>query len=176
MDEHIMKEVRRLRRAVRLLGVGLIGACSVLLVGATVTGFEQAPGDLRVRSLTVVDERGVARVILAAPVPEPIVQGQRGRRRTPASGILLNGPDGNERGGYVTADIGGEAALSLDGQDGREVFRAVGNANAGGSLFLIHGSGAVAALTTYRGEPELHMIGSNGQRMHTVPANAPPIE
>lgn len=34
-------------------------------------------GELRVRAITIVDEHGVERVKIAAPLPDPIVLGKR---------------------------------------------------------------------------------------------------
>jgi hypothetical protein len=58
---------------------------------------------LRVRGLSVVDERGMERVYIGAPVVDPLRFGKR-FRRGPVSGILLFDCAGNERSGYVTTD------------------------------------------------------------------------
>ena len=52
-------------------------------------------GELRVRGLTVVDEHGVERVKIAAPLPDPITLGKRGWRDDPISGILVYDSRGN---------------------------------------------------------------------------------
>ena len=171
MDDQLREEVRRLRRTVRIGGAGFAGAIALLLAASTSPQSE----NLRVRSLTVIDEHGVERVVIGAPVPDPVLGGSRRPRVAEMSGIILNGPDGNERGGYGTSDIGGEAFLTLDGARGGEVFRVVANAEAGASLFVLHANGAGAMLATYRGTPELQMIDANGQRTHAIPENAPPI-
>lgn len=115
------------------------------------------------RGLVIVDETGQPRAILGAPVPDPFVKGVQSARSAPASGLVLIGPDGNERGGYLSVDVGGEAVLTLDSADASaEVFKVVANADAGASLFLQHAGGATAMLTTYRGEPELHLVGADG--------------
>ena len=62
---------------------------------------EATPGALKVRALVVVDEKGSERVRIGAPIAGssnsslPIW-------RTPVSGIILYGPDGKERAGFVT--------------------------------------------------------------------------
>jgi hypothetical protein len=61
---------------------------------------------LMVKRLAIVDEKGTERVVIAAPLPDPIVQGKRVKRDGPVSGILIFDPKGNERGGYVTSDTG----------------------------------------------------------------------
>lgn len=64
---------------------------------------------LTVRRIDVVDEQGVIRMTLAAPTPEPVIDGVQYRRVFPASGLVLFDRDGNERGGYVVADVEGTA-------------------------------------------------------------------
>lgn len=123
---------------------------------------------LEARGLIVRDASGVSRVEIGAPVNGPMVLGKRGERVAPAAGILLNGPDGNERGGYLTVDTGDEAVLTLDGAgDGSEVFKVVANEEAGASLFVIHQNGSVAMLTTYQGHPELRFIEQDGKVSYT---------
>ena len=59
---------------------------------------------LRVHQIVILDEKGTERVWIGAPVPDPIVQGQRQKRAGPVSGIILLDAKGNERGEYVTSD------------------------------------------------------------------------
>jgi hypothetical protein len=73
-----------------------------------------AGGELRVRALTIVDEHGVERVKIAAPLPDPIMLGKRARRDDSISGILIYDSRGNERGGYATDNSVGNAFLTLD--------------------------------------------------------------
>lgn len=65
------------------------------------------------RAISVVDARGVERVRIAAPLPDPIMLGRRFARGESVSGILIYDSEGNERGGYVT-DESRNAALTLD--------------------------------------------------------------
>jgi hypothetical protein len=73
-------------------------------------------GKLRVREITVVDEHGVERVKIAAPLPDPIVLGKRGKRDDSRAGILIYDARGNERGGYATDNSVGNAFLTLDSE------------------------------------------------------------
>jgi hypothetical protein len=82
------------------LGVGLI-----ILTGWRQQA-ESAGENLRVRRLTVVDDKGTARVVLGAPLPDPMMGGKLQKRRSPATGLLLDDADGNERGGLGTLDDG----------------------------------------------------------------------
>jgi hypothetical protein len=45
------------------------------------------PEMLTVKRLAVVDEKGTERVVIAAPLPDPLIQGKRMKRDGPASGI-----------------------------------------------------------------------------------------
>lgn len=74
---------------------------SRFLVGASVP-----QEDIRTRTLSIVDSNGVARLVLGAPVPNPVVGGKTGQRRTPAIGIIFNDSAGNERGGIAMLEDG----------------------------------------------------------------------
>lgn len=144
-----------------LLSLSAIGISSYALLQA-----KHANNPSRVieaRGLLIKDSSGTTRVELGAPVQDPVVNGKVGKRLTPLSGLLLFGPDGNERGGYATSEVGGEAILTLDSSDSAEVFKVTANQDAGASLFVLHGNGAGAMLTTYRGEPELKLIDQSGK-------------
>lgn len=87
------------------------------------------------KRLAVV-EKGTERVVIAAPLPDPIIQGNRGKRDGPASMILLFDPKGNERGGYLTSDTEDLSALtSLESEHG-QVFTAYGNADCGATVWV----------------------------------------
>ena len=81
------------------------------------------PDTLSLRRLNIVDQRGISRVILAAPVPQPIILGKQHNRGGDVSGVIIADATGTERGGYVTSD--GEYAnafLTLDGQGKQTVL------------------------------------------------------
>ncbi|NIJ69285.1 hypothetical protein [Xanthomonas sp. 60] len=149
-----------------LLNIAIsLTATTVSLVALHKAGQANDPSRVvEARGLIVRDASGVPRVEIGAPVNGPMILGKREARIAPAAGILLNGPDGNERGGYLTVDTGDEAVLTLDGAgDGSEVFKVVANEKAGASLFVIHQNGSVAMLTTYQGHPELRFIEQDGE-------------
>jgi hypothetical protein len=80
------------------------------------------PETLTLRRLNIVDDHGVSRVILAAPVPEPMVLGKQHHRDGPVSGLIIADATGTERGGYVTADGYANAMLTLDAQGKQTVL------------------------------------------------------
>jgi hypothetical protein len=88
----------------------------------SLTRWIRTPQSLRVRQLAVVDEHGIERVLLAAPLPDPIVLGKRVSRGGAVSGIIILDSFGNERGGYATDDKGDNAMLTLDGRASQNVL------------------------------------------------------
>jgi hypothetical protein len=164
-----------LSRTIVVLSLALSLAAIAISSWTLMTSNRAASADrvITARGLIIQDASGNARVVLGAPVPDPVVRGETGKRVAPASGLLLLGPDGNERGGYLTVDEGGEAVLTLDSADGSaEVFKVVANPDAGASLFVLHRNGAGAMVTTYQGHPELQLIDSEGVTRFSQPDQA----
>ena len=94
------------------------------------------PENLTVKRLAVVDEKGTERVVISAPLPEPMINGKRGKRDSPVSGMLIFDPKGNERGGYVTSDGGDLAALLTLDSENHQVFTAYANAGSGATVWV----------------------------------------
>src|SRR5438105_1704415 len=115
----LMKLNRRLIYLVCV--VAALGAASAVLLYLEHRSAPQADGELRVRGITVVDEHGVERVKIGAPLPDPITLGKRGKRDDSISGILIYDSRGNERGGYVTDNSVGNAFLTLDSDKMQQV-------------------------------------------------------
>lgn len=77
---------------------------------------------LKVRGLVVVDQNGTERVWIGAPVPEPLILGNRMPRGSKVSGVLLYDSEGNERSGYVTADGYPNVFFTLDSLSRQQVL------------------------------------------------------
>jgi hypothetical protein len=70
---------------------------------------------LTVHRIDVVDDKGVVRLMIAAPTPDPVIGGKAYHRAFPVSGIVLFDDKGGERGGFGVADVPGSApVLALD--------------------------------------------------------------
>ena len=97
-----------LERRVRILTGVCLSLAIVLVVAVALPTARGAstPDRLRVRSLAVVDEHGAERVLIAAPLPNPVSGGKQSPRRSPAYGIQFNDKNGNEFGGITIADDG----------------------------------------------------------------------
>ncbi|CAL4869981.1 hypothetical protein MMA231_04279 (plasmid) [Asticcacaulis sp. MM231] len=170
MSQAIETELCQLRRTVKILAVVVCALCIPVLIAAT----KAPPKEIIAHTIRVVDDKGVTRAVLAGSVPDPIINGKSLPRMGQAAGLIIYDQKGNERGGYLTS-LSDEGLLTLDGAHGGEVFKVVANPDAGASLFLPHANGALVALTTYRGQPELQMVEKDGRALITLPADAPPI-
>jgi hypothetical protein len=106
-------QAKRIRQAAGFLTILLIG--TIVFQSLEIRRLEN-PQRLRVRELAVVDEHGTERVLIAAPLPDPIIAGQRRKRDGAVSGIAIADATGTERGGYVTGDGYANALLTLDAQ------------------------------------------------------------
>jgi hypothetical protein len=131
------RSVLKLKKAVLLLVVGWIATLTVWFAcGNSLKVHAAESENLRIRRLAIVDKNGIERVVISAPVPEPVINGSREKRDSPMSGILIYDPKGNERGGYGTSDgtdLG--ALLTLDSEK-NQVFTAYANAGSGASVWV----------------------------------------
>lgn len=162
--DKLESRVAVLERGRRRMACGVSGALAtwvlmaggLALMGAAPATMPAAPEHpsladsvLRVRGLVVVDAQGVERVIIGAPVPDPVSYGRRGTRLGGGSGILLLDPDGNERSGYLTSDQLGEVFLTLDAAV-RQQALFLANATGGANLAMWDNDGNGAQLAAVR--------------------------
>jgi hypothetical protein len=64
----------------------------LLSVSVRVAKAATQPDVLRVKRLAVVDDNGTERVVIAAPLPDPIILGMGVKRDGPVSGVLILDP------------------------------------------------------------------------------------
>jgi hypothetical protein len=167
----------RLEKRLRVLMRLMIAFSMIAALGA-LTGFtgrsvrttlsESRPDSVLVlRAISIVDARGVERVRIAAPLPDPIMLGRRFDRGESVSGILIFDSEGNERGGYVT-DESRNAALTLD-----EINRAavhIGTNDRGEAhVSLSNGRGGFAILGM---RPSGTFLALDGKRVMVAPDSA----
>ncbi|MGA7929581.1 MAG: hypothetical protein WCA20_26710, partial [Candidatus Sulfotelmatobacter sp.] len=113
----------RQRHTFQVAGILAIVLASALILQWRQIRHLQNPQKLRVRELAVVDERGTERILIAAPLPDPMILGKRGTRGGGTlSGIIIADSTGTERGGYATGDGYANAILTLDGQGHQTVL------------------------------------------------------
>jgi hypothetical protein len=153
-------ELLRLRRGYRtqrfLLAIAFATVLGLMIVafGSPAPVAAQSATDkdgvLHVRGLVVEDQDGHERLRLGAPLPDPMIHGVRRKRQGAVSGLLISDPNGNERGGYVTADSSGEAFITLDSEDDQEVMLLTNPK--GGANFYLRDKGNIAQMTVFAGE------------------------
>ena len=110
--------------ALRHLVLWVAGSCAVCALGAcsgvsaATQPTAQPTTSLSVRELNIVDERGQARLRIAAPLPDP-----KGlKRAVKAVGIQFMDPDGLEIGGLAMLDSIGVTGLCFDSKEGYEAM------------------------------------------------------
>ena len=164
-----MMHIQRLERRIRLVTTGWL--LSVLVFVVCGWTFRQQQSDtLRVRQIVIVDDKGTERVWIGAPVPDPIIQGQRQKRQGPVSGIVLLDAKGNERGGYVTSDLSGEVFMSLDSEKGQETLF-LANPGGGAHLSVFDGQGNLARIGVLGNKPTLLLRRAGNVIYEQPPAN-----
>lgn len=171
-------QIEVLRREIRYLAAGCLGLL-VLLAVVTLRDnvrADSSPQSITVKRLAVVDDRGVERVVVAAPLPDPITHGKASKREGKISGVLIYDSDGNERGAYATID--GEhsgALLTLDSEDG-QVLTAYANASGkdGATISLQSDKRDALDLTTYE-QPRIQLA-QNGKVIRKIPETAPELK
>ena len=171
----LQRRVSGLERRVVLLATCCAALTSfmVLFAARGVVRAAAQPEMLTVKRLAVVDGKGTERVVIAAPLPDPIIQGKRVKRDGPASGILIFDPKGNERGGYVTSDTADLGAfITLDSERG-QVFTAYANADSGATVWVTNEGHDAVAFSTHK-QPVLEII-QNRKVIYKRPPTAPDL-
>lgn len=141
-----MTEVR-LKRCERWMTLAIAGwLITIALVAVMLLmvhrSRQEAPWAIRARSLVIVDAMGKERIVLAAPLPDPIVDGRRQKRRVGVSAaIQFKDPDGTERGG-VASEEDGSFMFGIDDERGHERAH----------LFYLPKQGAGVSLQSSKGE------------------------
>src|SRR3990170_5205431 len=95
--ESLEARVSKLERRWKIAVAGWILTVALIMLPGWQHGGETFAENLRVRQLSVVNEKGTSRIILGAPLPDPVMGGKSQERRSPATGLVLNDSDGNER-------------------------------------------------------------------------------
>jgi hypothetical protein len=103
-----LDRIDSLERRVRTLSVSCLLLFVAVIFLGTLPFIRSSAREtrLRVRSVAVVDERGIERVLIAAPLPDPVSGGKSSPRRSAAYGLQFNDAKGNEFGGITIADDG----------------------------------------------------------------------
>jgi hypothetical protein len=115
----------RLKRSERWLLLALVGwvvtACfGIVLLLKRLHDPPSVSDTVRVHRLIVLDNAGKERIVIASPLPDPVVNGKTIKRRTGVSaGVQFKDPDGTERGGIASEDDG-SFMFGVDDERGNE--------------------------------------------------------
>jgi hypothetical protein len=172
--ESMRSEVVRLRRITLSMALVFgIGLLVLSLRSLSIEPVKASDGEfLRVRGLTVIDANGTPRLILGAPLPDP----KTGKRKKPASGMLILDAHGTERGGYVTSDgDNSEAYITLDNAiGGGQAAMLLANPDKGATLVVMNRDGDAVGLTTAYPRPTIQLI-EKGKVIFKQPEGVPDI-
>ncbi len=138
---------RRLKRFERWLwsiligGIAIIGFLSVRPLKMS-RGPQAVSDTLRVRQLVILDSEGRERIVIASPLPDPVVNGRTLRRRTVVSaGVQFKDPDGTERGG-IASEEDGSFMFGIDDERGNERAHLYYMPKRGSGVYLQSGRGS----------------------------------
>ncbi|MBV9765134.1 MAG: hypothetical protein JOZ48_09850 [Acidobacteriaceae bacterium] len=176
MNFRVLEErLQRSERWVRLSMIGW-GITVTLLVAAILTSTVHArqpqTDKLRVRELAIVDEMGRERIVIAAPLPNPVVNGRVEKRiRVVSAGVQFKAPDGTERGGIAASDDG-SFMFGIDDERGHERAHLYYLPSRGSGVYLQDGNDkeSVSLLLPAGGrDPKLVMVDEGGKQIAEMP-------
>jgi hypothetical protein len=170
--QRLQQEQRFHRRALVVLAAGYLVTLFAAFTRERPPALPSIASDstLVLRTLSIVDERGVERLRLGAPLPDPIMLGRRFSRGEKVYGVLLYDSEGNERGGYVT-DEERHAALTLDEINRAAIHLGVGDRGEA-HLSLSNGSSGYALLGMRPGGTFLTLDGKSVMTRDSAAASA----
>ena len=148
-------------------------AIGLLLLWTKNFGVEQAQFQkLRLRELDIVDQKGRERIVIASPLPDPIVNGKAGHRiRVVSAAVQFKAPDGTEQGGIALSDDG-SFMFGIDDKAGRERAHLYYIPKRGSGVYLQGESSKETVsllLPTGGKDPKLEMTDQSGKSVETVP-------
>jgi hypothetical protein len=168
----------RLRRAERGLLINKLGWITIILFGLLLVWIRSAgvveaqPQKLRLRELDIVDQNGRERIVIASPLPDPIMNGKsQHRTRIVSAGVQFKGPDGNEQGGIALSDDG-SFMFGIDDETGRERAHLYYIPKRGSGVYL-QGENSKETVSLLLpaggGPPRLEMTDQSGRSVARVP-------
>jgi hypothetical protein len=170
----------RIRRTERWQRIGFVGWILTIALVAILFIREfhfpkRSPGTIQVHRLVVLDDSDKERIVIAAPLPDPVVDGMTRRRRTGVSaGVQFKDPDGTERGG-IAAGEDGSFMFGIDDQQGHERAHLYFIPTRGSGVYLQSDKGnETLSLLNPRGPgggPRLEIIDSGGTIVSQFPSS-----
>jgi hypothetical protein len=128
---------------------------------------------LKVHKLIILDQENRERIVLAAPIPNPMINGKTLKRKTEVTaGIQFKDGNGTERGGIAALADGG-FLFGIDDESGKERAHLYYLPTRGSGLFLQTPAGTeTVSLVIPPGDdnPKLEIVDSSGRPTIFAPA------
>jgi hypothetical protein len=150
-----------------------VAASVFFLLGTSRHGIAQSQSQkLRLRELDIVDDQGRERIVIAAPLPDPVVNGRPGHRiRVVSAAVQFRAPNGNEQGGIALSDDG-SFLFGIDDETGRERAHLYYLPKRGSGVLLQGENNKETVsmlLPNGGGNPKLEMTDLSGKSIAVVP-------
>lgn len=151
----------------------LLAVLVLLMIWTNRSGVAQPQAQkLRLRELTIVDEKGRDRIVIASPLPDPVVDGKVARRvRFVSAAVQFKAADGTEQGGIALSEDG-SMIFGIDDERGHERAHLYYIPKRGSGVFLQGESGkeTVSLLVPGDGsDPKLEMTNRTGNTVIALP-------
>ena len=173
--EQIELEVQALRRRTvrleRTLAVVTLLFATTLFAGWRST---QPLPNIKAQSVSIVDANGTVRLALGAPVPDPIIEGKQGKRRSPANGIIFSDAAGNEHGGMAMLDDGSMNLCFDDAKTERNCLFLMPKMGNGVALMDSNGANRAMLYLDTTGAPHLQIRDEKGKALVSLPEDPKP--
>ena len=128
---------------------------------------------LRVHELDILDDKGRERIVIAAPLPDPVIDGKVAKRiRVVSAAVQFKAASGNEQGGIAMSDDG-SFIFGIDDETGRERAHFYYIPKRGSGVYLQgENSKEVVSLLLPAGggDPKLEMTAQSGNLVAAMPA------
>jgi hypothetical protein len=166
--QSLQKRIEHLERRRFSFLAGVVVIIAVFLVAGwqSVKATEE---NFKTRALSIVDSSGVARLVLGAPVPSPIVNGKTKERRSQATGIIFNDAAGNERGGIGMLDDGSMNLCFDDAKTERNCLFFMPKFGNGVAFNDASGESRAILYLDTNGAPHLLLRDDHGQPLVSLP-------
>ncbi len=160
--------VKDLEKWLKLFAVGWVLTVSLFFFSWTnESGIRAGQSDtLRIHKLVILDENNRERIVLAAPIPDPMINGKTLRRKTQVTaGVQFKDGNGTERGGIAALADGG-FLFGIDDESGKERAHLYYLPDRGSGLFLQKpfGTETISVVIPADGNsPKLEIVDKSGQ-------------
>lgn len=170
--ESLKLRTRHLERQVKFVTCCLITIVAILLFFLLSSQTNQNDGELKVHRLVIADAQGKERIVIGAPIPDPIINGKSVHRRDVVSaGIQFKDSNGTERGGIAALEDGSFVIGIDDDSSERAHLYFLPNRGAGLLLGNPANKDYISLLVSQQSDTPKLTIDHNGKRIAVFPSS-----